>query len=355
MVKLHLQGRLLCLSAIRAGLCRIGALSLSCQGIHIATVRGDKHDSGGNGLGEAQLRYRHCNPGSPVVAWLPLPTTPLHQPDGCRFLDATGLRQFGIGHPSAVIPVIAPAVAPDRHVITPVSLCLSVPGGSSPLQRAVVKGGARLGTYLHQALCEANWSCCAILAALPPLPGQAGRGKGPALSWRVGAGGAHRATAQQSDAHQARTERNLSGPASVVALLRHTGTAETVRFRRGVLLAYAGRRKGRLPRPVCFLVSPLLGPGWRLGVEGSECPSSQRYSAAAARSGGQRRRRLALGPDPRAATRSRFLAASMTSTGRTHLLPAASTGHFCCEGWAELSTGGRLSTAEKFKFFLSSI
>ncbi len=201
MVKLHLQGRLLCLSAIRAGLCRIGTLSLSCQSIHVATVRGDKHDSGGDSLREAQLRYWHCNPGSPIVAWLPFPTAPLHQPDGCRFLDAAGLRQFGIGHPSAVIPVIAPDVAPDRHVITPVSLCLNVPDGSSPWQRAVVKGGARLGTHLYQVLCEANWPCRATLAALPPLPGQAGGGRGPAPMMESRGGRCSPGTTQQSDAY----------------------------------------------------------------------------------------------------------------------------------------------------------
>ena len=74
-----------------------------------------------------------------------------------------------------------------------------------------------------------------------------------------------------------------------------------------------------------FLSSPLFGPGRRPGVDGSGRPSSRRLPAAAARSGGQGRRRLAPGPDPRAATRSRPLAASMASTGRTHPLPAAST------------------------------
>jgi len=82
-------------------------------------------------------------------------------------------------------------------------------------------------------------------------------------------------------------------------------------------------RVGPFPRPgwlVQFLVRSAGG-----GVDGSGRSSSRRLPAAVARSGGQGRRRLAPGPDPRAATRSRRLAASMASTGRTHPLPAAST------------------------------
>jgi len=54
-------------------------------------------------------------------------------------------------------------------------------------------------------------------------------------------------------------------------------------------------------------------------------PSSRPVQGATARSGGQGRRRLAPGPDPRAATHSACLGASMASTGRTRPLPAAST------------------------------
>ena len=53
--------------------------------------------------------------------------------------------------------------------------------------------------------------------------------------------------------------------------------------------------------------------------------SSRHLLFGTVRSGGQGRRRLAPGPDPRAATRSSRLAASMASTGRAHPLPAAST------------------------------
>ena len=81
---------------------------------------------------------------------------------------------------------------------------------------------------------------------------------------------------------------------------------------------------------VRFLVRPAGGD-----VDGSGRSSPRRLPAAAARSGGQGRRRLAPGPDPRTATRSRRLAASMASTGstgRTRPLPAASTAALSC--WA---------------------
>ena len=68
-------------------------------------------------------------------------------------------------------------------------------------------------------------------------------------------------------------------------------------------------------------------------------PSSRPVQGAAARSGGQGRRRLAPGPDPREATRSACLGASMASTGRTRPLPAASTA--ACAALVGLS---RLST-----------
>ena len=84
------------------------------------------------------------------------------------------------------------------------------------------------------------------------------------------------------------------------------------------------RREGAAVTPP-FLSSPLFDPRRRRGVEWSGRPSSRRLQAATAHSGEQGRRRLAPGPQPRAATHSARLGASMASTARTHPLLAAST------------------------------
>ena len=88
----------------------------------------------------------------------------------------------------------------------------------------------------------------------------------------------------------------------------------------------ADHEEGKAGPAQSFLPSPLFDPGRRPRVDWSGRPSSRPLQGAAARSGGQGRRRLAPGPEPRAATRSRPLAASMASMARTHPLPAASTG-----------------------------
>jgi len=99
-----------------------------------------------------------------------------------------------------------------------------------------------------------------------------------------------------------------------------------------------------------FPVSPLFDPGRRPGVEWSGRPSSRHLPAAAARSGGQGRRRLAPGPEPHAATHSGRLRARAwrARRGPTPCSQRAPW-HLC-----RLSTGQELSTAEKFNFFLSS-
>ncbi len=83
--------------------------------------------------------------------------------------------------------------------------------------------------------------------------------------------------------------------------------------------------KGRdacLVQPVSLLaLCSAVAGGWESMGWNALRPNAARWLRRAAL--GRRRRRLALGPDPRAVTRSRFLAAS---TGRTHLFPAASTG-----------------------------
>jgi len=72
-----------------------------------------------------------------------------------------------------------------------------------------------------------------------------------------------------------------------------------------------------------FVRRPRGSAPWGVVVAGR--PSSRHPLHGAARSGGQGRRRLAPGPDPRAATHRSGFGPSMASTGRTHPLPAAST------------------------------
>jgi hypothetical protein len=70
---------------------------------------------------------------------------------------------------------------------------------------------------------------------------------------------------------------------------------------------------------------PFVRPWLEARVDAAGCPSSRRLQAAAARNGGQGRRRLAPGPEPRGPARTRRLAGSTGSMARTHPLTAVST------------------------------
>ena len=174
-------------------------------------------------------------------------------------------------------------------------------------------------------------------------------GAGPAPTMVIGAGGAHRATAQQSDAHQARTERNLSGPASVVALLRHSGMTETVWFWGGVLLAHPKQRKERLLHPASFLsalCSTLAGGHGLMGRDALRPDAIRRLRGAAEGKGGAAWRRDRTRAQPRAAAPWRR---AWRARGGPTPCPQRAPWHSCCERQA------KLSTAEKFNYFLSSI
>ena len=74
-----------------------------------------------------------------------------------------------------------------------------------------------------------------------------------------------------------------------------------------------------------FLRALFVRPWLEARVDAAGRSSSRRFQAAAVRNGGQGRRRLAPGPEPRGPAQTRRLAGSTGSMERTHPLTAVST------------------------------
>ena len=187
------------------------------------------------------------------------------------------------------------------------------------------------------------------MQASRPLPGRLGRDAQPLAGLLVGQPFPCDAPALRPSMLSGLSDRTygpLYAPVRVADWQPGAGQGKDTRSTAG------GDGGGSRPASSVFSSSPLFGPGRRPGVDAVGRPSSRRHLAAAARSGGQGRRRLAPGPEPRGPARTRRLAGSTGSMARTHPLPAASTAAPPLRGdEAELSTGGSRACTRRIQGF----